>query len=127
MSGKADLLRQIEKAQILGDGRIDSRAFRPKPKKDGTCLSVSDAEAKGPEAAWDHFTRVLKHRSAGVLGLTNAECTSLGLDVEPDPQENFEEHACVSFEGLSPGQQKKKSSKLRDLAVDRDWLHGPVA
>lgn len=115
------LLRQIHESWVH-DGRVGSLAFCPSPK-DRNKLSVYDGDLISPEASWSHF--VQKHSSAGVMGVTVAECQELGLEARPDP-EPFPEHAVIDFSALveqeSKSAIKRCGKKLCQLARDRDWL-----
>jgi hypothetical protein len=114
------LLRQIHRA-FVQQGRVTLQAFRPTPK-DEKRLSVYDGDQITPEGAWRHYTTVLELSSAGVLAVSVAECASLELPVEPDP-EPFPEHAVVDFSAVEARGIEKLAKKLREKAESRGWLH----
>lgn len=114
------LLRQIHPTFVQA-GRVTSQAFRPTPK-DESLLSVYDGDLISPEAAWGHFTATPERRSAGVMAVSVAECTTENLPARPDP-EPFPEHAIIDFSGLSDNQAEKKGKKLRSAAEARGWLY----
>jgi hypothetical protein len=112
------LHRQIHPT-FVQNGRVTSQAFKPTPKDDGL-LSVYDGDLITAEAAWKHFTQMLKHVSTGVYALTMAECKSTGLPARPDTNP-FPEHAVVDFTAYGSNQIDKKAKLLRLYAVARGW------
>jgi hypothetical protein len=59
-----------------------------------------------------------------VVAVSHAECTALGLPVEPDP-DPFPEHVVIDFSGLQKGEIEKLAKRLRAHAALRDWLYQP--
>lgn len=86
--------------------------------------SLFMTETKSPEDAWLHFTRDIGFKSAGVVGVSVAECNQLELPVRPDPNP-FPEHAVIDFTGLSRGAMERKADALKILAITRGWLYRP--
>lgn len=119
MNSETLLLRQIHPS-FVQQGRVTSQAFRPTPK-DEMKLSVYDGDQMTPEEAFDHFTLTLQQQSVGAFGVTVAECESLELKAEPDP-EPFPEHAVIDFTGLGRKDVEKKGKMLKALADVRGWL-----
>lgn len=113
------LLRQINPSFVQA-GRVTSQAFRPTPK-DENQLSVYDGDQIQAQAAWQHFTATPGCRSAGVMAVTHAECTSEQLPVTSDGVP-FPEHVSIDFSAFSKGEVEKKAKVLTRQAQARDWL-----
>lgn len=113
------LLRQINPS-FLQAGRVTSQAFRPTPK-DENHLSVYDENRIHPLAAWQHFTTTPGCRSAGVMAVTHAECTTEQLPVNPDGAP-FPEHVSIDFSAFGKSEIEKKAKVLTRLAQMRGWL-----
>ena len=116
------LYRQVHPNWTV-DGGISSQAFRPTPKDEGL-LSVYDGDKIDPEAAWHHYRSELGLASAGVLGVSVAECNDLQLPARPDPAP-FPEHAVINFTGLSNSKRERKADRLKAAANERGWLFRP--
>ncbi|MEO5335237.1 MAG: hypothetical protein H7839_24775 [Magnetococcus sp. YQC-5] len=114
------LLRQIHPC-FFQNGQVSSQAFRPTPK-DENRLSVYDGDQITPQQAWEHFTRMPRCTSIGVMGVTVAECAALLLPTHPDPAP-FPEHAIIDFSACTKSQVEKKAKQLRMQATARDWLY----
>lgn len=113
------LLRQINPS-FLQAGRVTSQAFRPTPK-DENLLSVYDGDQIQPLAAWHHFTTTPGCRSAGVMAVTHAECTTEQLPINPDGVP-FPEHVSIDFSAFGKGEIEKKAKVLVRQAQARGWL-----
>ncbi|WP_122846291.1 hypothetical protein [Pseudomonas viridiflava] len=122
MKGSTQLLRQVNPSWIQ-DGRITSQTFSPTPKDDKK-VSCYDGDQITAPLAHDHFVVGLSLKSAGVVSVTVDECQSLALPALPDPGP-FKEHAVIDFEGVAPGDIKRKAKALRIIAEQRDWLYKP--
>lgn len=123
MNTATKLYRQIHPTQVM-DGRVSSQAFRPMPK-DQNGLSVYDGDKCSAQESYEHFTRVIKGTSAGVLGVTVAECASLQLPVRAD-YETHEYHALIDFAGKSGSAVIRHASEhLRNFAMARGWAYQP--
>lgn len=123
MTGSTMLLRQVHPSFVQA-GFASSQAFRPTPK-DESKLSVYDGDQMTPEAAFNHFTQILKLASAGTVGLTVEECASVGIEARPDPLTDpipFPEHAILDFSGRTDHQCKSISKVLKTQAQARGWL-----
>lgn len=124
MTNDTLLLRQVHPT-FVQHGRVTSQAFRPTPK-DESRLSTYDGDRIAADAAWQHYTSVLGLSSAGVLAVSVAECTSLDLPVEPDP-EPFPEHVIIDFTAVEKRTIEKLAKKLKAYAEARDWLYRDVS
>ena len=122
MTGDTLLLRQVHPSWV-NDGQPTSQAFRPTPK-DEHKLSVYDGDLISADDAWAHYTSKLGNRSAGVVGVTVAECHGCSLVVTPDP-EAFPEHALIDFAALPKREVYRRAKRLSDHAERRGWLYQP--
>ena len=122
MKEDTELLRQISPA-FIHNGDVTSQAFRPTEEHHFN-LSLYDGELIEPKASWEHYTSTFKLESVGVMAITAAECTSVGLTAVPSP-EVFAEHCHVDFSGLARRAAENKSRLLRDRAVQRNWKFRP--
>ena len=123
MNEETVLLRQVH-PRFIQNGRVTSQAFRPTPKDDDR-LSVYDGDQICAEDSWAHYTTDLGLASAGVLGVTVAECGAAGLPVHADPGP-FPEHAVIDFATKSNSQTDVAAKALRASAQSRDWLYVPT-
>lgn len=122
MRPEATLLRQIH-PEWVQENRPTSQAFRPSAK-DENLLSMYDGDMIQAEAAWQHHTDGLQLSSAGVCGVTVAECATAELPCRPDP-EPFPEHAVIDFTGVAGKEAVRRAKKLSHFAVSRGWLFQP--
>lgn len=120
MNDSTLLMRQIH-PNFVQDGRASSQAFRPTPK-DEQKLSVYDGDQITPINAWRHYTQDLGLFSCGVMAVSVAECGTLGLPVNSDP-ELFREHVLIDFSANSKSATEKKAKLLRARAEERGWLY----
>jgi hypothetical protein len=122
MDQETPLWRQIHPSFMVAS-QPGSQAFRPTPK-DQDLLSFDDGSRIPAEASWQRHTGARRLASIGVLAVTLGECAGEGLPVIadgiPDP-----EHVSVDFSGITKGQRKAISKRLRDFAVARGWQFGP--
>ena len=114
------LYRQIH-PNFIQNGRPTTQAFRPTPK-DENQLSVYDGDKIQPQASWQHYTDVLKLSSAGVMAVTNAECSAQSLPVVADGKP-FPEHCSIDFSGLKKSAIEKAAKVLAACAVTRGWQY----
>ena len=120
------LYRQINPG-FVHDSRVTSQAFRPTPKDEGQ-LSVSVSSLTSPQGAYELYTAQRQLESAGVMAISQAECSELGLPVVPDPLTapvNDPAHALVDFRQSGKSQIEKKSKKLGRKANARGWVYLP--
>jgi hypothetical protein len=117
---KTQLLRQVH-PNFIQNGEVGVLAFRPNQNDNGH-LSVYDGDQITPQRSHVHYTEVQKLRSAGVLAVTVAECTSESLPAVPSPLPDFKEHAHIDFNGCDKKQLRDKSKALLAFAVERKWL-----
>ncbi len=117
------LYRVIGSGMWIQEDLVASQSFRPR-RIDNKLLSVYDGDQITPESAWFHYTKELSNPPAGVLAVTVSECLDLDLPVVPDP-ETFPEHALIDFRAFGTNQIKRKSERLRDLALVRGWQYRP--
>lgn len=120
MSPETVLLRQVHPS-FIQNGVVTSQVFRPTPKDEGK-LSAYDGDQIEPKASWQHYTSELNHQSAGVLGVSFAQCESLQIPVEPDP-ETFPEHVLLDFTTFDRKQTETAAKKLKGYALERGWLY----
>lgn len=118
---EATLLHRQVNPSWVQQGRVTSQLFKPTPK-DNLRTSVYDGDQITAQRSWSHYTSELKFSSSGVLSVIVAECTAIDLKVEPDPN-LFPEHAVIRFDMCTSGQIEKKSKRLRDAAMSRDWQY----
>lgn len=114
------LYRQIH-PNFIQNGRPTTQAFRPTPK-DENQLSVYDGDKIQPQASWQHYTDVLKLSSAGVMAVTNAECSAQSLPVIADGKP-FAEHCSIDFSSLKKSAVEKAAKVLAACAVARGWQY----
>jgi hypothetical protein len=124
MDDKTVLLRQIEQRHIQ-NSVVSSLAFRPRKDIDKGLLSVYDGDLIAPKESAVHFGTFPDCVSIGVLGLTVSCCTEEKLSCRPDPEE-FPEHAVIDFTPHNESQRRKISGKIKDRALARGWLFGPL-
>ena len=120
MTPETLLYRKIPDIHVQ-NGHISSLAFTPMPK-DLKKLSVYDGDLLSPAEAFEHFVEEIHCSSIGVLGVSNTECSNLGLPTESDP-DTHKFHALIDFSSESNNSVKRKASTLRDKAMLRGWLH----
>jgi hypothetical protein len=120
MNGTTLLFRQIHPSWVQS-GRVTSQAFKPTPK-DQKRLSVYDGDQITAKDSWNHHTKHLGYKSAGVLAVNVGECQSHDLIVETDP-EPFPAHIVIVFKGCTNSQIEKKSKFLKKAAEARGWLY----
>jgi hypothetical protein len=114
------LYRQIH-PNFIQNGRPTTQAFRP-TSKDENQLSVYDGDKIQPRASCEHYTLILKYRSAGVMAVTNAECSAQSLPVIADG-EPFPEHCSIDFSNLKRSEIEKAAKVLAACAVMRGWQY----
>ena len=104
------------------DGDISYCAFKPFPRDEGL-LSVYDGDQASQAEMFAHYTQVLHNEAVGVASFTVAEARGCGdLDVRPDPQPGFPEHAVVDFTKLtSKREMKTAAKKILEYAEKRFW------
>ncbi len=119
MNNNTVLLRQIHPG-FVQQGRVTSQAFRPTPK-DERKLSMYDGDQISAERSFQHYTNTPSCLSAGVLGVTVAECQELDLPTMPDP-EPFIEHVLIDYSAFDKKVVEKKAKLLKAKAETRGWL-----
>lgn len=131
MTAETLLLCQIHPVHVQGTAVsvqaftevISSSAFIPTKNDEGK-LSVYNEGKFMSERAFEHFIRTMNRQSAGVLGISCAECAAQSLPFAED-NDPFDGHTYIDYNGLSKGQIKAKASNLRDAAKARGWLYQP--
>lgn len=100
-----------------------SQTFTPTPKDEGY-LSMYNGDKYTPEESYKHYTSNPSFVSAAVLSVSILEVASVkDLDTTEDNYP-FDGHTYIDFSKLtSKGILKKKSQKLRDIAMERGWTH----
>lgn len=116
------LLRQIH-PNFVQQGRVTSQAFRPTPK-DENLLSVDDGDRISAASAFVRFTATPDCRSAGIMAVTQAECTAQQLPVLADGQP-YPEHCSIDFTACTPGERDRKAKRLARDAQERGWQFLP--
>jgi hypothetical protein len=114
------LYRQIH-PNFIQNGRPTTQAFRP-TLKDENQLSAYDGDKIEARASWEHYTLILKYSSAGVMAVTNAECSAQSLPVIADGKP-FPEHCLIDFSSLKRSEIEKAAKVLASCAVARDWQY----
>ena len=114
------LLRQIHHG-FVQNGRVTSQAFRPTPK-DEDQLSVDRGDMITPEASWRRFCLQPDCSSAGVMAISNGECSTCGVSVIQDG-DPYPEHCYLDFAPFSRKESEKIGKKLAASAHTRGWLY----
>lgn len=114
------LLRQVNPG-FIQNGRVTSQAFRPTPK-DENKLSVYDGDRITPEDSWRHFTLNAACHSAGVMAVSQRQCSELNVPVIADGIP-FPEHAYLNFSDMRKGEIERKAKVLASKAKERSWLY----
>ncbi len=114
------LLRQVH-PNFVQQGRVTSQAFRPTPK-DEHQLSVDNGDLIAAKAAWHRFVSQPPNSSAGVMAISNEECTSNGLVVVEDATP-YPEHCSLDFSAFQKPEIERKAKLLSRAAQTRGWLH----
>lgn len=114
------LYRQIHPS-FVQNGRPTSQAFRPTPK-DKDKLSAYNGDKIQPKASWEHYTGELGLSSAGVMAITNGECTAQSLKVDADGL-GYPAHCTIDFSGLTKGAVERAAKNLAHLAIKRGWIY----
>lgn len=120
MQDTTKLFRQVH-PQWFKNGHVMSVAFRP-TTKDAGLLSVYDGDQIAPKPSWEHYTKTLGLKSAGVWAVTVAECASCNLPARPEPLENFAAHSVIDFTSLAKKDQEAQSKILATIAEERGCL-----
>ena len=113
------LYRQVH-PNFIDRGEATSLTFLPS-RRHQYLLSVYDGDQIDPESSWNHYHSKFGLASAGVLGVSVAECNDLQLPARPDPAP-FPEHAVIDFNGLSNSKRERKADSLKAAANKRGWL-----
>lgn len=97
-------------------------AFRPNSGDKGR-MSVYDNSIWDYQKSYEHYTKDLEKKSAGVLGITQEECENnkLTVDYDNDP---FLGHTSVVFQD-NKNFISTVSKILTNQAVQRGWLYKP--
>ena len=114
------LLRQIHPT-FIQNGKVTSQAFRPTPK-DEDQLSVDNGDMITAEDSCKRFCAQPECTSAGVMAVSQAECTGCRVPVVEDGIP-YSEHCFLDFAGLSNNQAGKIGKKLAVKAQERGWLY----
>jgi len=78
-----------------------------------------------PDDAYNHYTKVLRNASCGVVAVSKGECESQGLSVIED-RVPYPEHISILYNSKSSKESDRIAIKLKRLATDRGWLFGPI-
>jgi hypothetical protein len=115
------LLRQVH-PHFYKNGHVASVSFLPNTDDNGL-LSVYDSELITPESSWQHFTGILKKRSAGCWGVSVEEAEQCELTARCLSDGYFPEHAVVDFTAHIEKVRKVKSKILAERAELRGCLY----
>ena len=119
---KAELLfRQIPK-EWFNRGKLSSLAFRPLPKKDRGKLSGDRESLTTAESSYLRF-KESGGNTVAVYGVAVGEFNDHEIACRGDPLPDNPAHALADLTAFSEGQTKKKSQKLRDLAIKRGKIY----
>lgn len=100
-----------------------SQTFAPTPKDEG-CLSMYNGDKYTAEQSHTHYILTPSSVSVAVLSVTISEVDSVGDLATYEDNYPFDGHSYIDFCKLeSKGALKKKSQKLRDIAMKRGWTH----
>ncbi|MBE8723533.1 hypothetical protein [Flavobacterium hungaricum] len=100
-----------------------SQVFSPTPKDEGH-LSVYNGEKFSAEESYTHFLCNPECSSVGTLSVSISEVDEVGDLSSVENDYPFDGHCYIDFNGVSTkGALKKKSQKLRDLAMERGWTY----
>ena len=120
------LYRQVHPSFLEADNVVGTRTFDPLRSGAGSrSLSVYDGNEMSPAAAFEHYTEELGLPSCGIIAVDAEECAQLGVEVVYDGL-GFPAHASLQFQGLSRRLCRASARRLRDFALARGWLHGPM-
>ena len=119
MTSQTLLLRQIHPS-FVQNGRVTSQPFRPTPKDDHF-LSVDNGDKIAPPAAWARFTSNPSSTSAGVMALSNEECTAQQLRVVEDGVP-YPEHCYLDYSVFEKREVERKAKHLSSVAQSREWI-----
>ena len=99
--------------------------FNPFGRRDPN-LSAYDCRLMSAEAAYHHFTGQ-GNQASGVMGVTAAECESVGLAVAADPLPENQAHVLIRFDAIPVSRRAFRAAalKLKDFANHRGWLYRP--
>ena len=115
------LFRQVPK-EWYQNGTLLSLAFRPLPRKDEGRLSGDRESLTTAESSFIRF-KESGGNTVAVFGLTVQEFDDHKIPCFGDPVPDNPSHAYADFSAHSKGQIKKKSQRLRDLAVARGKIY----
>jgi len=111
----------VSSQAFLAENSIASLSFTPS-EKDNNKLSVYNGEKFNPEDSFIHFTKNFK--SAGVLSISIDEVNTVGELTVQEDNDPFSGHSVINFSNVTSSTQvKKKSKKLKNMAVKRGWTH----
>lgn len=134
MEDKSLLHRQIHPSFVVND-IVSNQAFTDNSlivssgaftttEKDDDKLSVYNGEKFSAKDSYDHYTTTYK--SHGVLSVTVQEVNSITPLSSTEDNNPFDGHSYIDFSSVpSKSQKTKKASKLRDIAVNRNWTYKP--
>jgi hypothetical protein len=124
LDGDEVLFRQVHPKFIV-EGRPTRQIFTPM-RKDAGLLSVDrSSKCSAAQSCAAHIDQGFQ--TSGALGVTVTEVASASLrafDDEMPPAKPA--HAIVDMSLLSRRETETAAAVLRDHALTRDWLHGPL-
>lgn len=106
----------------IQNGELGLLAFGPN-EIDQRFLSVYNGDMISPEASHKHHVETRRRKSAGVLGVSIEECSSLKPSVASSPPPDFDAHAHIDFTDRDKKQERIKSKELLAFALKRKRLY----
>lgn len=119
-----ELYRQVNPNFVQGE-TLTSQVFEA-TKKDQGLLSVTRSSKTTAKEAFERFL-ARKCRSLGVVAVTVAEVTQVGLKAHDDVQPDEAAHAVIDFNGMSESAARRARKQLAIVAQARGWRHRPAA
>lgn len=119
-NAKELLFRQVRQHQ-MNEGESSSQAFRPLPK-DHHRLSLDRSSLTNPQQSFDKF-RSRGFDTVAVFGLSVGEFESLNISCFSDPHACNIAHSYADYSMHNSSQQRKRSLRLKGLAMNRGQLH----
>lgn len=119
-----ELFRQVNPNFMQGE-TLTSQVFEA-TKKDQGLLSVTRSSKTSAKDAFDRFL-ARQCRSLGVVVVTVAEVTQVGLKAHDDALPEEAAHAVIDFNGKSEGDARRARKQLAAMAQARGWRYRPAA
>lgn len=118
------LFRQVAPSFLKVEDHLSSQIFFPSKKDEGLLSIARSAKIEALGAFTLHVQA--GYQSAGVLGVTVAECEAEELPAYDDPLDSNPAHGIIDFRDCSRGQKEKRAKKLLHYASQRDYCYKPI-